>query len=74
MLSERIWKATSASGTRMAGIIFALSFSSAARRWLPLGVQYTPGLGDMATMGSTKRSIFLTTSWSRLTWVGERSR
>ncbi len=74
VLSARIWNATSASGTRMAGTNFALSFSSTTRRWLPFGVQYTPGFGDIATIGSTKRSIFLTISWSRLAWVGERSR
>ena len=74
VLSARIWKATSGSGTRMAGIISALSFASTARRWLPFGVQYRPGRGDTTTIGSTKRSSFLTTSWSRFTWVGDRSR
>ena len=32
VLSARIWKATSGSGTRMAGTILALSFSSTVRR------------------------------------------
>ena len=39
VLSARIWNATSASGTRIAGTHSALSFSSAVRRWCPFGVQ-----------------------------------
>ena len=58
----------------MAGIHSALSFVSASRRWLPFGVQYFPGPVDTTTIGSTKRSSCLMTSWSRLTWGFERSR
>ena len=39
VLRARIWKATSGSGTRIAGTISAFSFSSAVRRWCPFGVQ-----------------------------------
>ena len=39
VLRARIWKATSGSGTRIAGTHSALSFSSALRRWWPFGVQ-----------------------------------
>jgi hypothetical protein len=39
-----------------------------------LGVQYTPGPGETATIGSTKRSRRRTASVSRFTWVGEMSR
>src|SRR5438046_2378482 len=37
-------------------------------------VHASPGRGETATIGSTKRSSRLTVSLSRLTWVGERSR
>ena len=39
VLRARIWKATSGSGTRMAGRTLPLSLVSTVRRWFPLGVQ-----------------------------------
>ncbi len=74
VLRARIWNATPVSGMRMAGTWSAFSFCSAFSRWWPLGVQYTLARGLTTTIGSTKRSIFLTISCSRLAWVGERSR
>src|SRR5438034_11200128 len=55
-LRGRTSKTISGSTTRIAGTHSTRSLSSTARRWFPLGVQYTPGLGEITTIGSTKRS------------------
>ena len=52
VLSSRIRWATSISGTTMATTERAPSARSAARRWLPFGVQYRPSSVRTATMGS----------------------
>ena len=44
VLSARIWKATSSSGSTSATMVFMPSSVMAPSRWLPLGVQYSPVL------------------------------
>ena len=71
VLSARIWKATSGSGTRIAGIDLGLELGEHRRAGgCRSASSRRRAAGDITTIGSTKRSIFLTTSCSRLTWVG----